>query len=141
MSIRSLKPIAGHQWSGSNLWSCTLAMVKFTACIIRLNILCVSCKIWSFEFDNRWYKAAGWSFMIFLVLSKIYNSDLRNSWIVSNFRFLCRLWFNVLVKYITDLSFLSIRGLSLDFYSNLLLMDDKGGVSRNFNQSKKVRYC
>lgn len=73
---------------------------------------------------------------MFLVLSKICDSSSTDSRKVSSFRFLSCLWSNILVEYIIALSLITIS-LSFDFCLRLLI-NNKSGVSHDFNKSKKV---
>lgn len=106
------------------------------AYIIRFNNLCINCRIWSSELDNRWYKTSSWFFMMFLVLLEIYNFGLIDGWIVSSFRFLAQLWSNILVGFIIVL-LLVFKGLLLDPCLKLLI-DNKSDIFQDFNQNKKV---
>ncbi len=139
LDAESSNAIAGRQWSGPSLWSSALATVVFTTCIIRFKVSCVSCGIWSSGLGNGWYELVGCSLMIFSVLPKICNPSPTDEWRVSGFRFLSHLWSNVSVGYITVL-LLVFKSSSFDPYLKLLIVD-KGGVSRDFNQSKKERCC
>lgn len=78
---------------------------------------------------------------MFLILSKICDFGSIDRGRVSCFEILSCLWSNILVRYITALFLLSIKGLSLDLYLNSLSIDNKSGVSWDFNQRKKVGYC
>lgn len=86
--MRLLNVTAGCEQSGPSLQSTTLAMVEFTACIIRSNISCVRFGIWFFGLSDEWYETVGQSLIIFLIVLQIGNSGLKDVWWESGFEFL-----------------------------------------------------